>query len=221
MSNSLKKASLFTRRGPQRAQYTSPLICRTSAPSFIQFSVFILQHIKSTSQGGVHYFVNGAANDRDDRLDHLDGIMKSTKYFWTNHFDKTTGAFAYCDVRKDQMSVTFVHSDQTVLYTTNIFPRSHPCNKDPDEEIVVKAFKAPAKSRPKPKKQSTAGGLPVFQKFRPKTKTELEKDDLKRQQLQQKQLQQQYKRRQQRLLEQQQLQAQRNANKMIYRYRGP
>ena len=88
---------------------------------------------------------------------------------------------------------------------------------------MIKTVKAPAvKMRPpKPKKKAAADRLPVFQKFRPKTKTELQKDDLRRHQQQQRQIQQQYKKRQQRLLEQQQLQAQRNANQMIYRYRGP
>ena len=167
--------------------------------------------------------MTGAANDQDDRPDHLDGIFQSTKYFWTNHLDNTTGAFTYCDVRKDEMSVAFVHSDQTVLYTTVIFPRSHPCNKKAIEDVVIKSVKTPeVKPHPKAKKQENGGGgLPVFQKFRPKTKTELHNDDLRRQQQQQKQMQQQLKRRQQRLLQQQQLQAQRNANKMMYRYRGP
>lgn len=179
-----------------------------------------LQHIKGSSAGGVHYFVNGAASEQDDRPDHLDGVFDSTRYFWTNHVDKKNGAFSYCDVRKDQMTVTFVHSDQSVLYTTSIYPRSHPSNAHSENDIMIKAAKVPAVKPPKPAKQHP--GLPVLQNFRPKSRQELQKQQRRMQtgkgQFKIPNLQQQ------RLLQQQQLhQKNRNQNnrKMVQRYRGP
>ena len=169
----------------------------------------------------MHYFVGGAANNQDDRPDHLDGIYQSTRYFWTNHLDKTAGAFTYCDVRKDSMTVSFIHSDKTVLYNTEILPRSHPANKVSEGEIVIKKAPKPTEKKKYPvqhKKQ--AARLPLFQNFRPKSEQELERDDLKRQQ-QLRLFQQQQRLQQQRLLEQQNLRAQRYANKMMHRYRGP
>jgi len=93
----------------------------------------VLQHIKETGDGGVHYFVAGASSPEDDHPEHLDGLVTSTRYFWTNHVQKELGAFLYCDVRKDSMAVSFIRSDEANLYTSKILPRSHPANQNPQK----------------------------------------------------------------------------------------
>ncbi|XP_078488604.1 tartrate-resistant acid phosphatase type 5-like [Ciona intestinalis] len=133
-----------------------------------------VQHIKSANSGGVHYFVAGAASADDDRPEHLDGIYSNTRYFWTNHLDHTEGAFLYCDVRKDQMSVTFIKSDESILYLGTILPRSNPANEKPENggnwltiPVLKQHRNVPTKPKyfqPKPQSQMQ---LPnAFQQYR-------------------------------------------------------
>ncbi|XP_077974767.1 tartrate-resistant acid phosphatase type 5-like [Styela clava] len=98
-----------------------------------------VQHYLGKDTKGVNYFVTGATHPRDDSPDHLDGLMDSSKFFWTASLDTKVGAFTYCDVTKDLMSILFVNTKQKSLYYTTLLPRAnkHVVKKKPmiDEHI--------------------------------------------------------------------------------------
>jgi len=132
-----------------------PLLERYRVSAYMSGHDHSLQHIKSPGEGGVHYFVNGASSPDEDRLQHMDTVYKNSRYYWTNHLDKSQGAFMYCDIRKDEMKVDFINSKKKVLHTAVVYPRNHPANqKDTKEEddiheipVVEKHPKAPPSSK--------------------------------------------------------------------------
>lgn len=118
----------------------SAQVCPTSLlpfqPCLTPLTTF--QHYNGPDTHGVHYFITGAAHPRDDSPGHLDGIMQSAQFFWTSFMDRNIGAFTYCDVTKDLMSIAFISTDQKFLYYTTLTPR---VNK---HLVVKKKNKIPA-----------------------------------------------------------------------------
>ncbi|CAK8688941.1 unnamed protein product [Clavelina lepadiformis] len=134
-----------------------PLLQKYHVTAYFSGHDHSVQHIKSSGKGGVHYFVTGAASGMPDRPDNFDKIYKSVRYFWTNNINNSTGAFTYCDVRKNYMTVAFVYSDKTVLYLTKLLPRYHNTNQAPQEDVAfsqarpkvpTKSIKAPIHQNP-------------------------------------------------------------------------
>lgn len=83
------------------------------------------QHYRGPDTKGISYFITGATHPTHDKPHHLDGIIDSSQFFWTASLDKTVGAFTYCDIRKDFMSVAFVNTNQKALYFATVSPRSN------------------------------------------------------------------------------------------------
>lgn len=130
-----------------------PLLERYRVSAYFSGHDHSLQHIKSPGEGGVHYIVTGATSPDEDRLQHLDGVQRDTRFFWTNHLDKTVGGFLYCDVRKEAMTVEFLNSKKILLHTATVRPRSwsDPVKVDADQKRDNKVVDLPVMQRhPRP-----------------------------------------------------------------------
>jgi len=101
-----------------------PLLERYRVSAYMSGHDHSMQHIKSPGEGGVHYFVTGATSPVEDKLQHLDGVYKDTKFFWTNYLDHGKAAFTYCEITEKNMKVDFVTSQQVVIHTATILPRN-------------------------------------------------------------------------------------------------
>jgi len=101
-----------------------PLLERYRVSAYMSGHDHSMQHIKSPGSGGVHYFVTGATSPVEDKLQHLDGVYKDTKFFWTNYLDHGKAAFTYCEVDEREMKVEFVTSQGVVIHTATLLPRN-------------------------------------------------------------------------------------------------